>query len=62
VHGAWRGLHAVRSVGGYDASGAPLVVSVAGKTATRGLNRVLDDFTDLDLSTRIDTTSGSARP
>lgn len=50
------------SVGGGDSSNAALAVSVAGGTATQGLNRALDDFTNLDVSTRIDTTTGSARP
>jgi hypothetical protein len=41
---------------------AALAVSVAGGSAAKGLNQVLDDFTNLDVSTRIDTTTGSARP
>jgi TamB, inner membrane protein subunit of TAM complex len=50
------------SVGGGDSSNASLAVSVAGDTAAKGLNRVLDDFTNLDVSARVDTTTGSARP
>lgn len=45
-----------------SANTAALAVSVAGSTAVQGLNRVLDDFTQLHVSARIDTTSGSARP
>jgi translocation and assembly module TamB len=41
---------------------AALAVSVAGDSAAKGLNQVLDDFTNLDVSARIDTTTGSARP
>jgi autotransporter translocation and assembly factor TamB len=43
-------------------SNAALAVSVAGNTAAKGLNQVLDDFTKLDVSARVDTTTGSARP
>jgi hypothetical protein len=50
------------SVGGGDSSNAALAVSVAGDTAAKGLNQVLDDFTNLDVSARVDTTTGSARP
>lgn len=50
------------SAGGSDPNAAALAVSVAGDTATRGLNQALDDFTNLDVSTRIDTSTGSARP
>ncbi|HYQ15938.1 MAG TPA: translocation/assembly module TamB domain-containing protein, partial [Polyangiaceae bacterium] len=45
-----------------DSNSAALAVSVAGDTAAKGLNQVLDDFTNLDVSARIDTTTGSARP
>jgi autotransporter translocation and assembly factor TamB len=41
---------------------ASLAVSAVGDTAAQGLNQVLDDFTNLDVSARIDTTTGSARP
>jgi autotransporter translocation and assembly factor TamB len=50
------------SVGGSNTSGAALAVSVAGESAVKGLNQVLDDFTNLDVSARVDTTTGSARP
>lgn len=45
-----------------DSSNAALAVSVAGDTAAKGLNQALDDFTNLDVSARIDTTTGRARP
>jgi autotransporter translocation and assembly factor TamB len=45
-----------------SSSDAALAISVAGDTAAKGLNRALDDFTNLDVSARIDTTTGSARP
>ncbi|HYP90081.1 MAG TPA: translocation/assembly module TamB domain-containing protein [Polyangiaceae bacterium] len=45
-----------------SSNNAALAVSVAGDTAAKGLNQVLDDFTNLDVSARIDTTTGSARP
>ena len=44
------------------ANGAALAVGLAGDTAAKGLNQVLDDFTKLDVSARVDTTTGSARP
>lgn len=47
---------------GSSASAAGAAVSVAGRTATKGLNKALSDFTTLDVSTRIDTSTGSARP
>jgi translocation and assembly module TamB len=50
------------SVGGGGSNNASLAVSVAGDTAAKGLNQVLDDFTNLDVSARVDTTTGSARP
>jgi len=50
------------SSGGSDPNAASLAVGVAGDTATQGLNQVLDDFTNLDVSARVDTTTGSARP
>jgi autotransporter translocation and assembly factor TamB len=49
-------------VGGNDQNAAALAFGVAGDTATKGLNQVLDDFTNLDVSARVDTTTGSARP
>jgi autotransporter translocation and assembly factor TamB len=48
--------------GGSDPNAAALAVGVAGGTAAKGLNQALDDFTNLDVSARIDTTTGSARP
>jgi hypothetical protein len=48
--------------GSGDPNTTALAVSVAGDTAAKGLNQVLDDFTNLDVSARIDTTTGSARP
>jgi autotransporter translocation and assembly factor TamB len=47
---------------GEGTTGAGAAVSVAGGTATKGLNRALSDVTSLDVSTRIDTSTGSARP
>lgn len=41
---------------------AATAVGVAGGTAVRGFNRVMSDFTHLDVSARIDTSTGSARP
>ncbi|MDF3069899.1 MAG: hypothetical protein K0R38_5500 [Polyangiaceae bacterium] len=41
---------------------AALAVSAVGETAAKGLNRALDEFTSLDVSARIDTTTGQARP
>lgn len=56
--------------GAPDASGASssepsagaVALGVAGETAARGLTKALDDITHLDVSARIDTTRGSARP
>ena len=48
--------------GSTGTSSAGAAVSVAGDTATKGLNRAISDITTLDVSTRIDTTSGDARP
>lgn len=47
---------------GGPSPGAGAAVSVAGDTATKGLNRAISDVTSLDVSTRIDTSTGSARP
>jgi autotransporter translocation and assembly factor TamB len=41
---------------------AGLAISVVGDSAVKGLNKVLDDFTHLDVHARVDTTTGSARP
>jgi autotransporter translocation and assembly factor TamB len=43
-------------------SEAATALSVAGESATRGLNQLLARFTELDLQARIDTSTGSARP
>jgi autotransporter translocation and assembly factor TamB len=50
------------SFGSSDGNQAALAVSVAGSTVTKGLNQVLADFSTLDVSTRIDTSTGSSRP
>jgi translocation and assembly module TamB len=47
---------------GSSPSGAGTAIGVAGDTATKGLNRAISDVTNLDVSTRIDTSTGSARP
>ncbi|HEU5076457.1 MAG TPA: translocation/assembly module TamB domain-containing protein, partial [Polyangiaceae bacterium] len=41
---------------------AATAVGVAGGTVTKGLNRALSEFTALDLSTRVDTSTGESRP
>jgi autotransporter translocation and assembly factor TamB len=41
---------------------AATALGVAGDTAVKGFNRVMSDFTHLDVSARIDTSTGSARP
>lgn len=43
-------------------SNTATALSVAGDSATKGLNQLLARFTELDLSARIDTSTGSARP
>jgi translocation and assembly module TamB len=47
------------SEGGSDLATA---VSVAGGTAAQGLNRALSKVTDLDVSARVDTSTGAPRP
>jgi translocation and assembly module TamB len=47
---------------GQGGGNAGAAVGVAGGTATKGLNRAISDVTSLDVSTRIDTSTGSARP
>ncbi|MGC4064639.1 MAG: translocation/assembly module TamB domain-containing protein [Polyangiaceae bacterium] len=54
--------NAAQSQQSNTAAGAGAAVSVAGGTATKGLNRALSDVTSLDVSTRIDTSTGSSRP
>ncbi len=41
---------------------AATAVGLAGGTVAKGLNRALSDFSSLDLSTRVDTSTGEARP
>jgi hypothetical protein len=41
---------------------ASSAVGIAGGTAAKGINRVLNDFTKLDIQARVDTSTGSARP
>ncbi len=50
--------------GGSSGSGssAATAVGAVGGSATQGLNKVLSGISDLDVSTRIDTSTGSARP
>ncbi|HEY5958646.1 MAG TPA: translocation/assembly module TamB domain-containing protein, partial [Polyangiaceae bacterium] len=51
-----------RSGGSSGSGSAGAAVSIAGGTATKGLNRAISDVTNLDVSTRIDTSTGSSRP
>jgi autotransporter translocation and assembly factor TamB len=48
--------------GSGDTDQASLAVSVAGGTVAQGLNRALSDFTNLDVSARVDTSTGTSRP
>lgn len=48
--------------GGEGANQLSTVVSVAGSTAAQGLNRALSKVTDLDVSARVDTSTGAPRP
>jgi hypothetical protein len=52
--------------GGSFGSGTPneaaAAIGVAGGTVTKGLNRALSDISQLDVSTRVDTSTGEARP
>ncbi|HEY8947232.1 MAG TPA: translocation/assembly module TamB domain-containing protein, partial [Polyangiaceae bacterium] len=41
---------------------AETAIGLAGGTAAQGLNRALSSITDLDVSARIDTSTGTARP
>lgn len=50
------------SVGSGSGDQASTAASVAGDTAAAGLNQLLTRFTELDVSARIDTSTGSARP
>jgi translocation and assembly module TamB len=48
--------------GGGGDNNAAMAIGVAGGTAAKGLNQALSRFTNLDVSARIDTSTGSARP
>ncbi|HEY0468457.1 MAG TPA: translocation/assembly module TamB domain-containing protein, partial [Polyangiaceae bacterium] len=52
------------SLGGTSGGGgnAATAVGAVGGVATQGLNKALSNISDLDVSTRIDTSTGSARP
>jgi len=52
------------SLGGGSGGGsnAATAVGAVGGSATQGLNKVLSGISNLDVSTRIDTSTGSARP
>jgi translocation and assembly module TamB len=50
------------AAGSADPNTASLALGLAGDTAAKGLNQALDDFTNLDVSARIDTSTGTARP
>ncbi len=47
---------------GQGGSSAGTAVGAVGGAATQGLNKALSSISDLDVSTRIDTSTGSARP
>jgi len=47
---------------GGGSSNAATAVGAVGGVATQGLNKALSNISDLDVSTRIDTSTGSARP
>jgi translocation and assembly module TamB len=48
--------------GGEGGNSLSTAVSVAGGTAAQGLNRALSKVTDLDVSARVDTSTGAPRP
>jgi translocation and assembly module TamB len=48
--------------GGDGGNQLSTVISVAGSTAAQGLNRALSKVTDLDVSARVDTSTGAPRP
>jgi autotransporter translocation and assembly factor TamB len=50
------------SGGGGSTDSASSAVGIAGGTAAKGINRVLNDFTNLDIQARVDTSTGAARP
>ncbi len=48
--------------GSGDTNSAATAVGVAGDTAAKGINHALSDLTRLDVSARVDTSTGTARP
>ncbi|MEO8184495.1 MAG: translocation/assembly module TamB domain-containing protein, partial [Deltaproteobacteria bacterium] len=50
------------SLGAGSGDSLSTAVSVAGGTAAQGLNRAIADVTDLDVSARVDTSTGAPRP
>jgi len=50
------------SFGAKPKSEVATAVGIAGGTVTKGLNRALSEFSNLDVSTRVDTSTGEARP
>jgi translocation and assembly module TamB len=50
------------SVGAGSGDEASTAASIAGDTAAAGLNQLIGRFTNLDVSARVDTSTGSARP
>ena len=50
------------SLGAGTGGSLDTALSVAGGTAARGLNRAISDVTDLDVSARVDTSTGAPRP
>ncbi|MEI9948563.1 MAG: translocation/assembly module TamB domain-containing protein [Pseudomonadota bacterium] len=50
------------SLGGSGGNNAATAVGAVGGVATQGLNKALSNISDLDVSTRIDTSTGTARP
>jgi translocation and assembly module TamB len=47
---------------GSNTSAASAAFGVVGGTATKGINRVLSRFSELDVDARVDTSSGESRP
>jgi len=50
------------SLGGGGGSNAATAVGAVGGAATQGVNKALSNISNLDVSTRIDTSTGTARP
>jgi len=50
------------SIGAGNGDSLSTAVSVAGGSAAQGLNRAISDVTDLDVSARVDTSTGAPRP